>query len=90
MNVFEINDDVDKKVVKEAIKAIILLLSPIVPHICNRLWLDLGYDSSIIDESWPTIIRNLWFKGKNRDCHSRGKGKLKSKITGDQSIDDKA
>ena len=89
LNAFEINDDVDKKVVKEAIKAIILLLSPIVPHICNRLWLDLGYDSSIIDESWPTHNPELMVQ-ENVEIVIQVNGKLRSKITVDQSIDDKA
>ena len=89
LNAFEINDDVDKKVVKEAVKAIILLLSPIVPHICNRLWLDLGYDSSIIDESWPTHDPELMVQ-ENVEIVIQVNGKLRSKITVDQSIDDKA
>ena len=89
LNAFEINDDVDKKVVKEAIKAIILLLSPIVPHICNRLWLDLGYDSSIIDESWPTHNPELMVQ-ENVEIVIQVNGKLRSKISVDQSIDDKA
>ena len=89
LNAFEINDDVDKKVVKEAIKAIILLLSPIVPHICNRLWLDLGYDSSIIDESWPTHDPELMVQ-ESVEIVIQVNGKLRSKITVDQSIDDKA
>ena len=89
LNAFEINDDVDKQVVKEAIKAIILLLSPIVPHICNRLWLDLGYDSSIIDESWPTHDPELMVQ-ESVEIVIQVNGKLRSKITVDQSIDDKA
>ena len=89
LNAFEINDHVDKKVVKEAIKAIILLLSPIVPHICNRLWLDLGYDSSIIDESWPTHDPELMVQ-ETIEIVIQLNGKLRSKITVDQSIDDKA
>jgi len=89
LNAFEINDDVDKKVVKEAIKAIILLLSPIVPHICNRLWLDLGYDSSIINESWPTHDPELMLQ-ETVEIVIQVNGKLRSKITVDHSIDDKA
>jgi len=89
LNAFEINDDVDKKVVKEAIKAIILLLSPIVPHICNRLWLDLGYDSSIINESWPTHDPELMVQ-ETVEIVIQVNGKLRSKITVDHSIDDKA
>ena len=53
INVFQIEDEIDQKVAKEAITSVLLLLAPIVPHICNRLWLDLGFDQPIIDEVWP-------------------------------------
>jgi leucyl-tRNA synthetase len=29
------------------------MLSPIVPHICHRLWQVLGHTGAIIDERWP-------------------------------------
>jgi leucyl-tRNA synthetase len=35
------------------LKTIILLLSPFVPHICEEMWHDIGYDNSILHESWP-------------------------------------
>ena len=40
-------------VVREAIEATILLLSPIAPHITHALWLELGHDTPIIHASWP-------------------------------------
>ncbi|BAW79900.1 leucyl-tRNA synthetase [Candidatus Nitrosoglobus terrae] len=38
---------------QEALEAVVLLLSPITPHICHRLWLALGHKEAIIDVSWP-------------------------------------
>ncbi len=89
LNAFDIKDDVDKKVAKEAIRAVILLLSPIVPHICNRLWLDLGYDSSIIDENWPTHEPELMVQD-TVEIVIQVNGKLRSKLSVDQSIDDQS
>ena len=43
----------DRSVVQETLDAVVLLLSPIVPHICHRLWHDLGHTSAVVDESWP-------------------------------------
>ena len=40
-------------VVREAIEATILLLSPIAPHITHALWLELGHDTPIIHAPWP-------------------------------------
>ncbi len=41
---------------REALNAAILLLAPIVPHICHELWQALsGDDSNILDHAWPTV-----------------------------------
>jgi leucyl-tRNA synthetase len=38
---------------QEALEAIVLLLAPITPHICHRLWRELGHEEAVIDASWP-------------------------------------
>ncbi|ADJ27416.1 leucine--tRNA ligase [Nitrosococcus watsonii] len=38
---------------QEALEAVVLLLSPITPHICHRLWRELGHREAIIDVPWP-------------------------------------
>jgi leucyl-tRNA synthetase len=38
---------------QEALETAVLLLSPIVPHICHSLWFALGHERAIIDEPWP-------------------------------------
>jgi leucyl-tRNA synthetase len=38
----------------EALELAVLMLSPIVPHICHSLWLELGHQTAVIDERWPT------------------------------------
>ena len=43
----------DRAVIQEALELSLLMLSPIVPHICHRLWQVLGHSGAIIDESWP-------------------------------------
>ena len=44
-----------KAVVREALEAVVLFLSPIVPHICHELWEVLGHESAAVDERWPTF-----------------------------------
>jgi leucyl-tRNA synthetase len=51
---FTADSEQDRAVVGEALDAIVLMLSPIVPHICHRLWSVLGHDTAIIEEPWPT------------------------------------
>ncbi len=43
----------DRAVVREALEAVVLILSPIVPHICHVLWRELGHDEPVIDAPWP-------------------------------------
>ena len=45
----------DSAVIQEALETIVLLLSPIVPHLCHVLWQHLGHNEAIIDASWPTF-----------------------------------
>ncbi len=40
-------------VLHEAITAVVLMLSPIVPHITQRLWQHLGHDALIAEQAWP-------------------------------------
>ena len=51
------NDDSDngRSIRQEALEAILLMLSPIVPHICKQLWLELGHDTDIVLELWPIV-----------------------------------
>ena len=59
LNAFKINSDLDQKVARESIETILLLLSPIVPHICNRLWHEIGNENAIIYERWPLSQEDL-------------------------------
>jgi leucyl-tRNA synthetase len=40
-------------VMREAVDAMILLLSPITPHIAEELWQSLGHSESVARASWP-------------------------------------
>lgn len=45
-------------VLKDAVEAIILLLSPFVPHMCEELWSVIGKKNSIFKASWPGYDRS--------------------------------
>ena len=40
---------------QETYESMVLMLSPIIPHLCHQLWQDLGQDSVIIDHPWPQV-----------------------------------
>ena len=45
----------DWRVRSEAIEAIVVLLSPITPHVTEHLWSNLGHSQSLVDVSWPEV-----------------------------------
>ena len=55
LNKFQDRDGQGLAVEREAIEAIVLLLSPIVPHICHTLWQNLGHSAAVIDAPWPKV-----------------------------------
>ena len=40
---------------QETYESMVLMLSPIIPHLCHQLWQDLGQDNVIIDHPWPQV-----------------------------------
>ncbi len=40
---------------QEALEIVVLMLAPIVPHICQQLWHSLGHDNDIVLQSWPVV-----------------------------------
>ena len=47
--------DAGRAVAREALDAVVIMLSPMVPHICHELWQALGNETALIDESWPNV-----------------------------------
>ena len=52
---FEDDSALGKAIRQEVFDSMVLMLAPIIPHICHRLWRDLGHDSLIIDHRWPEV-----------------------------------
>jgi len=52
---FEIHSQSDKQIKQEALVAIILMLSPIIPHVCQQMWHEFGYPTIIMNEPWPIV-----------------------------------
>jgi leucyl-tRNA synthetase len=42
-----------RAVSQEVLDSVVLMLSPILPHVCHQLWLDLGHESAVVDQAWP-------------------------------------
>ncbi len=55
INKFDDESDAGRAVSRESLEAVVVMLSPMVPHICHALWLELGHESALIDQAWPTV-----------------------------------
>lgn len=40
---------------QEALDSIVLMLAPIIPHVCDELWQALGHDDDLINATWPVF-----------------------------------
>ncbi len=50
---FEDDSDSGRAIKREGLEAIVLMLAPIVPHICHELWHRLGHEGMVVDARWP-------------------------------------
>ncbi len=49
----KVESETDRMLVQEALESAVLLLCPIVPHICESLWKKLGHDELCSLAKWP-------------------------------------
>lgn len=68
-----------KAVCNEGWQAIVKMLSPIVPHITQELWFQLGNEGLIVDVSWPTVDESALVKD-SIELMVQVNGKLRAKI----------
>jgi leucyl-tRNA synthetase len=52
---FEDTSEQGRAVMQEALEAVVLMLSPIVPHITHALWHALGHAEAVVDCAWPSV-----------------------------------
>ncbi|MCH7893868.1 MAG: leucine--tRNA ligase [Proteobacteria bacterium] len=69
-----------RAVIQEALEAACLLLSPIVPHVCHRLWHELGHAQAVVDVRWPVVDEAARAK-EMMEIVVQVNGKLRSRIS---------
>ncbi len=76
---YEQSDESNKEVCNEGLKAMLKLLSPIVPHITQELWTALGNNNLIMNESWPIVDSEALIETK-KEIIVQINGKLRGRI----------
>ena len=80
LNRFSDDSAAGRAVVHEGLEAVVLLLSPIVPHICHELWHALGHKEAVVNVTWPkadasALVRDMV------EIVVQVNGKLRGRIT---------
>ena len=70
--------ELGQAVAREVLEAVVLLLSPIVPHICETLWGELA-GGNLWQQSWPTVD-NAALVQTEIEIRVQVNGKLRDKI----------
>jgi len=65
--------------VEEAIKAVVILLAPFTPHICEEMWQILGNKPSVFDLSWPKYDESA-LKVEHMTIVVQINGKVRAKV----------
>ncbi|HXH54337.1 MAG TPA: class I tRNA ligase family protein, partial [Gammaproteobacteria bacterium] len=78
-----------KHSIKEALESLLLMLSPIAPHITHALWYIMGNTDAIVDHPWPTFDLNALIKD-NLEFALQVNGKLRGSLNAPASTDNHA
>ena len=47
--------EADRQILAESIDAMVRMLAPITPHICEQLWQELGHEEPLAFAQWPSV-----------------------------------
>ncbi|MEW6983351.1 leucine--tRNA ligase [Colwelliaceae bacterium 6471] len=70
----------DRAVMHEALRAVVLMLTPIVPHLSHRLWQIVGDENDVEDTLWPQVDESALIEDEKLII-VQVNGKLRAKIT---------
>ena len=74
-------------VTAEVMDAAILMLAPMIPHVCHVIWRELGHDQPVIDYPWPQVDQDALYQ-QQVELVVQVNGKLRSRIPVDVDADE--
>jgi leucyl-tRNA synthetase len=77
---FEDRSPQGRAVLQEALEVAVLVLSPVVPHVCHALWKALGHTQAVIDEQWPRVDEGALVR-ETIEVVVQVNGKLRGRVT---------
>jgi len=80
LSAYAAGDEADTALLREAVDALILILSPFTPFVCEELWQRTGHQDSILDQSWPSF-QEAALEEDSVEVPVQVNGKLRARIT---------
>ena len=75
-------------VIAECLGMLLRLLSPITPHICHALWIELGYGDDIIQAPWPEPVAAALVQEEEElvlQINGKHRGSIRVKVGADRT-----
>jgi leucyl-tRNA synthetase len=76
-------------VLKEAVEALVLMLSPFAPHMCEELWERLGHTGGVVSAGWPDYDESA-AKAEEIVVPVQVNGKVRARLTAPADASDDA
>jgi len=76
---FDETSDEARALMQEALEIVVLMLSPMTPHMAQSLWASLGQSGDVVDADWPTVDESALVKSEI-ELMVQVNGKLRGKI----------
>ncbi len=83
---YKVNDAIDYAIMREAIVAMIKMLNPVTPHICEALWKAFGHSEALQVAAWPKHDPSALVQDETLII-VQVNGKLRAKVTVSADID---
>jgi leucyl-tRNA synthetase len=81
-------DDAHAPVLIEGFSILLRILSPIAPHICHALWVELGYGSDILAAPWPEPVEAALVQDEEElvlQVNGKHRGSVKVRVGADRT-----
>ncbi|MEC7029480.1 MAG: class I tRNA ligase family protein, partial [Pseudomonadota bacterium] len=88
INSFNAESDSDKAALHEAIEIFLKMIAPMIPHLAETLWAEMGHDTLICEEDWP-VANDAFLAADTVTIGVQVNGKVRATITLPANADSK-